>query len=178
MCSYEQANFTCSNTKFAHTPDISDCWGLPYSLCVSNLIRVMLEFLPVGSLRAGVSRLYTYYSIITNWGYQQLDRCACISRVNRRSTSKNMLCHIFDVLTNIRAHGFFNEDKVKLEENNISLKIRLPKPINVGLPVITLLTCHCEIGSRCHTQHLGMTNGSFNPNSAFSFNVSVVAELS
>lgn len=89
-----------------------------------------------------------------------------------------MLGHKFAVLTSIRARGFLNADRVKLAENNIGLKIKLPWPIDVGLPVITFLTCRCDVGSRCHTQHLGMTYKSFNSNSAFSFNVSLIADLS
>lgn len=80
-----------------------------------------------------------YYSIKTGRGYEPLDRCACTSCVSRRTTSKNILTNIFDLLSNIGAPGFFNADKMKLEENILASKLdfhsRLKWDYIINLPL-------------------------------------------
>lgn len=159
------------HTNFPHTPDS----GIVEVCYIRRVFQTYFGSCYNFSLLAPVGLVCPDFTLpnITERGYQPLDRCVWISRLTRRSTSKSMLCHIFDLLTKILAHGFSNDEKLKLEESNIRLKFRLPWPTNVRLPVIMLLTCCCGFGRRCHSQHLGMTDRSFNPNSAVSFSVSL-----
>lgn len=132
----------------------------------------MLQFLSVGSRRVGVVPIL-HYPTSPSGDTSRWTDVSGFHVLTDVALSKSMSCHIFDLLTKIRAHGFSNDDKLKLEESNIRLKFRLPWPTNVRLPVIMLLTCCCGFGWRCHSQHLGMTDRSFNPNSAASFSVSL-----
>lgn len=110
-----------------------------------------------------------FYSRITVLGHQPLDRCVCIARLSDVALPRT--CCVKKVLTNMLAPAS------EVEENSVDLNNRLPGTINKILPVMTLITCRCDVGSCCHTPHLGMTSRYFHPNSAFSFNISCVAEL-
>lgn len=107
-----------------------------------------------------------FYSRIIVRGYQPVYRCVRISHVNSCSTSYR-LCRAVEISVLLACFMTIKW----------SWRKTFPGPISRRFPVITWITCRCQGGSHCHAQHLDMTWGFFNPNRAFSFNISCVAEL-